>query len=61
MNDKNKLPPKDDVVKEKPVVQKAADLKSQNEELARIIAKLSAEDPALIADVIKKWLEENKK
>ncbi len=60
MDSKDKLPPKDNMVEDKSTVQKKADSRSQDEQLARIIAKLSAEDPAMIAEVIKKWLEESK-
>ncbi|MBK7455393.1 MAG: hypothetical protein IPJ46_17215 [Anaerolineales bacterium] len=60
MNPKDKLPP-EKVDKENPVVKKQSDIKSQDEQLARIVTKLSEEDPAMIAEVIKKWLEENKK
>jgi flagellar biosynthesis/type III secretory pathway M-ring protein FliF/YscJ len=61
MNPKEKLPPQDQADKEKPDNKKDANLKSQDEQLARIVTKLSEEDPAMIAEVIKKWLEENKK
>jgi len=60
MDSKDKLPPKDNMVEDKSTVQKKADSRSQDEQLARIIAKLSEEDPAMIAEVIKKWLEESK-
>ena len=60
MNPKDKLPP-EKFDKENPVVKKQSDIKSQDEQLARIVTKLSEEDPAMIAEVIKKWLEENKK
>lgn len=34
---------------------------SEEKKLADIIERIGEEDPAVIADIIKKWLEENKK
>lgn len=60
MNAKNCPSPKDNDVTEDSAAQKEPNAKGRDEELKNIISKLTDEDPALIAEVIKKWLGENK-